>query len=77
MSDIVELLRDPGNDVTRDDAIAEILRLRGVLEELAIGFDRARDATPYMAEAQRLDRCAKFCRGSALPPSEVGGSGTP
>lgn len=69
MSDIVELLRDPGNDVTRESAIAEILRLRGILEGLAADFERACNATPYMAEAQRLDRCAKFCRTSQFPPS--------
>lgn len=61
-NDIIDLLRDPSSCVTREDAVAEILRLRGVLEELAVGFDRARSATTYTAEAQRLNRCAEFCR---------------
>jgi hypothetical protein len=59
------------NDACRklDTAADEIDRLRGALEELAVGFERARDATPYMAEAQRLNICAKFCREATLPRS--------
>lgn len=56
---------DATDDSEKD---AEIARLRGVLEGLAADFDRARDATPYMAEARRLDKCAKYCRTAALPP---------
>jgi hypothetical protein len=67
MSDIVELLHDQGNDVSRDDAIAEILRLRGILAGLAADFERASNATSYMAEATRLSKCAEFCRISQFP----------
>lgn len=70
MSDIVDLLRDPGSDLTRDDAIAEILRLRGVLLGLAADFERACNASRHMAEAQRLHKCAEYCRSSALPRPE-------
>lgn len=48
-------------------AASEIDRLYNVLEELAAGFESARDRCNYAAEAQRLDNCAKFCRSHTLP----------
>jgi hypothetical protein len=52
------------NDATRtmDEAANEIDHLYAVLEELAVGFEAARDRCTYAAEAKRLDNCAKFCR---------------
>lgn len=75
MSDIVERLLsrpDDLNPVLKQDAAAEIKRLRDVLEGMASDFDRARDASRYVAEAQRLDACARLCRTSKLPSEQRG-----
>ena len=72
MNDIVDLLRDPGADLTRDDAIAEILRLRRVLLVLAADFKRAGNAASHMAEMQRLHKAAEYCRASALTSHDGG-----
>lgn len=78
MNDVAKEMRDladepiitapEGRSLLRIGA-AEIERLRAALSELAEGFERARDASPYMAEAQRLNNCAKFCRDTAVKRS--------